>query len=196
MINGMEVKRKTEKSATEISTKKYLSLLSCNFILLNFKVNNGISKIISDASKMLIIIIKYGLVMIGVSPHVSYLIIKGNEVTKIPIAGVGRPRKTSDCLASTLNFASLKAANTGIINGMYLTMLKIITLEIIPDAEYEISKLYKIIPETTPKVTMSARESNCLPKTEYAFNARAISPSIKSNKAARNTMLASIITLL
>ena len=41
-----------------------------------------------------------------------------------------------------------------------------------------------IIAGKTPKVTMSANESNCAPIADFAFNKRAEKPSKKSNIAA------------
>ena len=43
-----------------------------------------------------------------------------NEPHHIAQAGVGRPRKFSLCLSSTLNFASLSAENMHMITGIYV----------------------------------------------------------------------------
>ena len=43
--------------------------------------------------------------------------------------------------------------------------------------------LYSMMAGRTPKLTMSARESNSLPMLEYAFNNLAANPSQKSNHA-------------
>ena len=41
-----------------------------------------------------------------------------------------------------------------------------------------------MIPGNTPKVTQSAKESNCFPNSEPPFSHRASNPSKKSNTAA------------
>jgi hypothetical protein len=107
--------------------------------------------------------------------QLSRAIITGNELMNIALAGVGSPIKVFVWRVSTLKFANLKAEKTAIkkeINAKYI-------LE-----ELKVSKEYKIIEGKIPKVTISAKESNSLPISEYAFNNRAKKPSKKSNIAA------------
>lgn len=140
-------------------------------------------------------IIKTGLEKNGARCHRSYFMISGNEVTNIPIAGVGNPVNELDGSSLRLNFASRNAAKTVTIKGKYLNTLKKILLSITSFVSRLIIMVYNMIPGTTPKVTMSASESNCFPTSEYAFSVRAMIPSIKSNIEARKIMVASMIRL-
>ena len=54
------------------------------------------------------------------------------------------------------------------------------------------NKLNIIIPGTTPLVTMSANESNCVPKSPETFSKRAKNPSKKSKKTPNTTNSAAI----
>ena len=51
------------------------------------------------------------------------------------------------------------------------------------------SATYSIVPGTTPKVTMSAKESSCLPISDCILSNRATKPSRKSNTNAATTRM-------
>ena len=57
------------------------------------------------------------------------------------------------------------------------------TLTPVSTSENRISR-YTIIEGATPKLTISASESSCFPKSDTEFNIRAKKPSIKSKNAA------------
>ena len=52
-----------------------------------------------------------------------------------------------------------------------------------------------MIPGATPKVTMSANESNCLPNSLCTFNSLATNPSRKSNIAEAKMQIGAISIL-
>jgi len=100
-------------------------------------------------------------------------------MTASPLAGVGKPLKDVVCDVSILNLASLRAAHTGITEGIIIAIInKPISPEVIGN-EADINWLI-INPGATPKLITSARESSSFPNSEYDLSNLADNPSRKS----------------
>tara|TARA_B110000285_G_scaffold231382_1_gene299997 strand:- start:7589 stop:8134 length:546 start_codon:yes stop_codon:yes gene_type:complete len=129
-------------------------------------------------------------------------------------AGVGSPIKEVVWRVSKLNFANLKREKKGIkraVNGTKFTLPKplkkdsiqeendnLMTCEDSPSINSDdcktsiltVKTTIIITPGTTPKVTMSAKESNCFPSSPFVLNKRAEKPSRKSKNAPAKTHIA------
>jgi hypothetical protein len=101
----------------------------------------------------------------------------GIPQTKRACAGVGTPMNKSLWRVSMLNLASRRAAKTTSNN---------------PNQDHApapeaVRRFFITIPGSTPKLTISARESSSLPTGLDTFNIRAAKPSKKSNTQAAHT---------
>lgn len=118
-------------------------------------------------------------------------------------AGVGKPIKEDVCRVSKLNFANRNKEKKGIINPArgtntsadlklrrsFIQVKKSNCVFSIEKLEIERSDARTTIiktPGATPKVTISAKESNCFPNSPEVLNIRAKKPSRKSKIAPKN----------
>jgi len=100
---------------------------------------------------------------------------KAKPETKKAAAGVGMPINPLVCLVSMLNLANLNAENRAKANEAKGR---------IPPEDKLFCKLKRIKAGNTPKVTISAKESNSLPIGDDTFKSLAVNPSKKSKIAA------------
>ncbi len=101
-----------------------------------------------------------------------------NADSRIAFAGVGNPLNSFDA-SDKLNLASLSAENGTINNGIIISIDR-----------SEIGSFMKLKTANagrTPKEIKSAKESNCLPNSDWAFSNLADNPSEKSKSAAIRT---------
>ena len=156
-------------------TTKYILILLYGDPFFTFRENIGISLTIRRASTtdaIGISIVSWSIRAKVVTPWSAANISDPHQSAQ---AGVARPRKFSLCLSSTLNFASLRAAKTAKMRGIYATK---------PVTPPSTSLLCIIIAGRRPKLMQSARESSSLPIGEYALRSLAAKPSKKSQTAA------------
>ena len=125
----------------------------------------------------------------------------------IAFAGVGRPRNPIFCRSSMLNFAKRNNEKKGIAkakSGIKSFISPANKRSKCSRKSYRITSKYgcsrnpgshKVIttiiitPGATPNVTISAKESNCLPISPSIFSFRAINPSRKSKTAPASTAI-------
>lgn len=86
---------------------------------------------------------------------------KGKLMKNKVFAGVANPMKFSVCLVSMLNFANRNAENTVTIKPVYA---KISGNPFASKLDFNI--MYINTPGNNPKLTISAKESNCFPISE------------------------------
>lgn len=174
----------------EININKYAGIFAGSFRFLIFKENIGMfeiikNEIISERQNNTTGIFN----RLIIKGRISDCRISGNEANNSPEAGVGKPRKYSDCSVLILNFASLKedatTIKTGEIKNSRLGKVRADKSDpyIVIFRTSAISKK-RMIAGAIPKLIRSARESNCLPRSEYAFSSLAENPSRKSKTAA------------
>ena len=151
------------------------------FSLLNFNEKNGILTTKSKGN-----IIESGIRNCKSTNNGNKsVLISGIATTKIAATGVGKPINEVVCRVSILKLAKRIAENIGISRAKISGKKKpsiLASLNMILWCNWYI-KWNKIIPGATPKVTISAMESNCFPSFPVTFSKRAASPSKKSKKA-------------
>lgn len=99
-----------------VQIKIYLNTFFENAKDLNFRAINGNSATIKKHETKVNTTNRIGSIKIIELIEVSNFRIKGNEAKKMALAGVGKPKNTSDWRGSLLNLANLNAENTGIKN--------------------------------------------------------------------------------
>ncbi len=176
-MKGIELARKTTIAIAVISKKMNRSWLSRQVKFLNLSANKGKGDTNKSENTTVIPIRKNEFKshrLNGAGRNTSAVINKA-------LAGVGTPMNESCCFSSMLNLAKRKAENAANKNETYGS------IELVEAAE---SKVYITIVGNTPKLTMSARESNSLPIGEETLSIRAAKPSKKSNTQASHTQYA------
>lgn len=130
-IIGNEANNNIEKSITELIMSINWNKLALKLSDFIFKENNLMSETIK----------RQNAITIGIKIKIeskfkkaklsAFKIIWIKETKKIAFAGVGSPKKSTDCRVSLLNFANRQAEKTGIntpIYGKYSLLLKPINL--------------------------------------------------------------------
>ena len=161
---------------------------------LNLRAIIGRSEFKSQATIRLVPHTKKGFSIVGVKLRWSCSTTKASPIIKMVMAGVGTPMKESDCLVSRLNLANRTAEATVIINGKCPNMMEVISVGLRENGGLDKHSLQPISPGTKPKDTMSAMESNSLPKSELAFSRLAANPSKKSKTNEQAIQMAIMFT--
>lgn len=106
--------------------------------------------------------------------------------------GVFNPIKYDACRGSILNFANRKQEKRVTTNIRYGSKRTIGSPISFKENIVRLKTWNKTNPGTTPNVTISARESSCLPNSELALTSRATKPSKKSRMPATTTNNAAV----
>lgn len=119
---GMATGRRIINRTTEIIKRRNRISLPFHPKDLNFKASKGMSETIRNERPSAEPIKNHRSTITCSGSHHRWngmcSIIRGIEITHIALAGVGTPRKLSDCRVSTLNFANRKAEKIGTNNGI------------------------------------------------------------------------------
>lgn len=166
-----------------VTAKIYVKLFSFHENVLNFIVRNLTFEIMRKQSNSIRAVIMH-IAHVGDMDCSIGMVCEFRTIAAKMDAAIGHdsPLKVfSDC-SFVLKMASRNAVNAGInseMNGMNLPM------PVNPDVKLH-RKSNISVPGSTPKETISHKESNSLPISDVAFSNLADNPSIRSKNAAMN----------